>query len=161
MDLWGPKHCRADNSLWINSIIRTLCIWLDYIYTTWWYTVHTISNIINISVYQRALYTKSYIRSIVGCDIILYRKGIVAQHSVFLGTSSPTTNAAKKKSLCFHCKIGRASSSYPSVFWSVGSCPSGFVAGHSLHCRISPCNLYVVQHDTQYFFMIDFIHKIC
>jgi hypothetical protein len=28
MDQWGPKHCRADIILWINSI------WLDYIYNT-------------------------------------------------------------------------------------------------------------------------------
>jgi hypothetical protein len=43
MDLWGPKHWRADILSWINSIIRTLCTWLDYLYTIGWYTVHTIS----------------------------------------------------------------------------------------------------------------------
>jgi len=29
------------------------------------------------------------------------------------------------------------SSSYPSIFWLVGSCPSGIVANHSFHCCMS------------------------
>jgi hypothetical protein len=33
--------------------------------------------------------------------------------------------------------IDRSSSSYPSVFWLVGSSPSGIVASHSFHCCIT------------------------
>ena len=34
---------------------------------------------------------------------------------------------------------------------------------HVLHCgdRVSSCNIYAVQQDTQNFLMIEFIHHIC
>jgi hypothetical protein len=32
MDLWGPKHCRSDKILWINSIVKEHCVssWTTY-----------------------------------------------------------------------------------------------------------------------------------
>jgi hypothetical protein len=40
MDLRGPKHCRADKILWINSIIqeRCVCSWSTYTNYLWFST---------------------------------------------------------------------------------------------------------------------------